>query len=148
MSWNALNVCVCSATRSYLTLCDPMDHKLPGSSVHGIFASKNTGAGCHFLLQGIFPTQESNPHLLHWQADSLPLSHLGSPGVLSANIQTNKNMAPVSAEENCSNVMDAKTQVCLGLHWESRAMNGKFYLQHPFLYEPTNLRQTNIPPTI
>ena len=26
--------------------------------------------GCHFLLQGIFPTQGSNPCLLHWQADS------------------------------------------------------------------------------
>ena len=43
--------------------------------------SKNTGVGCHFLLEGIFPTQESNLHLciiLHWQADSLPLCHLGS----------------------------------------------------------------------
>ena len=42
------------------------------------FPGKNTGMGCHFLLQGIFLTQESNPHLLcllHWQADSLPLSH-------------------------------------------------------------------------
>ena len=35
--------------------------------------------GCHFLLQGIFLTQGWNPHLLHWQADSLPLSQLGSP---------------------------------------------------------------------
>ena len=35
----------------------------------------NTGAGCHFLLQGIFLTQESNPHLLHWHTDSLPLNH-------------------------------------------------------------------------
>ena len=35
--------------------------------------------GCHFLLQGIFPTQGSNPHLLHWLTDSLPLSHQGSP---------------------------------------------------------------------
>ena len=34
---------------------------------------ENTGAGCHFLLQGIFLTQGSNLHLLHWQADSLPL---------------------------------------------------------------------------
>ena len=37
---------------------------------------KNTGVGCHALLQGIFPTQGSNPcllHLLHWQAGSLPL---------------------------------------------------------------------------
>ena len=34
--------------------------------------------GCHALLQGIFPTQESNLNLLHWQGDSLPLSHQGS----------------------------------------------------------------------
>ena len=43
---------------------------------------KNTGVGCHFLLQGIFLTQELNLHLLcllHWRADSLPLSHLGNP---------------------------------------------------------------------
>ena len=38
-------------------------------------------SGCHFLLQGIFPTQELNPHLLHWQVDSLPLSQGGSPSV-------------------------------------------------------------------
>ena len=37
--------------------------------------------GCHFLLQGIFPTQGLNLHLLYWQADSLPLSHLGSPSL-------------------------------------------------------------------
>ena len=44
---------------------------------------KNTGVGCHFLLQGIIRTQGLNPGLLcllHWQADSLPLRHLGSPG--------------------------------------------------------------------
>ena len=38
----------------------------------------NTGVGCHFLPQGIFPTQGSSPCLLHWQADSLLLSHQGS----------------------------------------------------------------------
>ena len=36
---------------------------------------KNTGIDCHFLLQGIFPTQGSNLHLLYWQVDSLPWSH-------------------------------------------------------------------------
>ena len=35
--------------------------------------------GCHFLLQGIFPAQGCSTHLLHWQADSLPPSHQGSP---------------------------------------------------------------------
>ena len=34
--------------------------------------------GCHFLLQVIFLTQGLNLHLLHWQADSLPLSYEGS----------------------------------------------------------------------
>ena len=41
--------------------------------------SKNTGVGCHFLLQGIFLTQGSNLHLQHWHTDSLLLHHLGSP---------------------------------------------------------------------
>ena len=39
-------------------------------------AGKNTGVGCHALLQGIFPMQGLNPHLLHilhWQVGSLPL---------------------------------------------------------------------------
>ena len=44
---------------------------------------KNTGVGSCFLLQGIFPTQGSNPdplHLLHWQAGSLLLAPPGKPG--------------------------------------------------------------------
>ena len=39
---------------------------------------KNTAVACHFLLQGIFLTQGLNQHLLQWQADSLPPSHLVS----------------------------------------------------------------------
>ena len=35
--------------------------------------------GLSFLLQGIFLTQGSNQHLPHWQANSLPWCHLGSP---------------------------------------------------------------------
>ena len=68
-SWgHCVSACMLKAR---LTLCHPVDCNLPGSSVH----SKNTGAGCHFLLLEIFLTQGSNPHLLHllhWQADSLP----------------------------------------------------------------------------
>ena len=44
------------------------------------FPGKNTGVGCHFLLQGPCPTQGSNLCLLHWQADSLPLSPQVRPG--------------------------------------------------------------------
>ena len=51
--------------------CDPLDCSLPGSSVYGIFPGKNTGVGCHSLLQGLFPIQGLNPGLLHWQVGSL-----------------------------------------------------------------------------
>ena len=43
------------------------------------FSSKNTGVGCHVLLQGIFPTQRFCSHLLHLQADSLPSEPPGKP---------------------------------------------------------------------
>ena len=47
-------------------------------------SGKNTGVGCHFLLQGIFLTEGSNLHLLHllhWQADPLLLNHMESPHI-------------------------------------------------------------------
>ena len=56
---------------------------------------KNTGVGCHFLLQGIFWTQGSNLHLLHWQEDSLPLRHQGSQFSL-----TELDSTPVITREN------------------------------------------------
>ena len=43
------------------------------------FPGKNSGVGCHFLLQGNFYIQGLNLCLLQWQADSLPLSHWESP---------------------------------------------------------------------
>ena len=45
----------------------------------GDFPGKNTGVGGHSLFQGIFHIHGSNLCLLHWQADSLPLGHQGSP---------------------------------------------------------------------
>ena len=47
----------------------------------GFFSGKNTGVGCHALLQGIFPTQGSNLCLLYWKWILYPLSHQGSPTV-------------------------------------------------------------------
>ena len=52
-------------TQSCPTLWDSMGYSLPGSSVHGDSPGKNTGVGCHALLQGIFPTQGTNPGLPH-----------------------------------------------------------------------------------
>ena len=64
-----------SVTKWWLTFCDPMECSMPGSSVHGISQAR--------ILEWVaisFPDQGSNSSLLHWQVDSLPLSHQGSPG--------------------------------------------------------------------
>ena len=55
-------------------------------------SGKNTGVGCHALLQGIFLTQGSNPRLLslpHGQEDSLPLAPPGKPNNVSKSKQWN-----------------------------------------------------------
>ena len=63
-------------------LCNPIDYSPPGTSVHGVFWARQWECGViSFLLQGIFLTQGSNLSLfclLHWQADSSSLHHLGS----------------------------------------------------------------------
>ena len=66
--------------KSCPSLYVPMNCSLPGSFLcPSDFQSKTTGVGCHFLLQGVFPTQGSNLHLLHWQVGSLSVTHQGSP---------------------------------------------------------------------
>ena len=82
-------MCVCVCVCARLHACSVVSNSLPP---HGLqparllypwnFPGKNIGAGCHFLFQGISPTQGLNLNLLHplhWHADSLSLSHLGSP---------------------------------------------------------------------
>ena len=52
-------------TQWCLTLCDPVDCSSPGSLCSWDSPGKNTGVGCHFLLQGIFLTQGLNLGLPH-----------------------------------------------------------------------------------
>ena len=61
---------MCLVAQSFLTLRHPMDCSLPG---------KNTGGGCHSLLQGIFTIQGLNPRLPHCGQILYRLSHQGSP---------------------------------------------------------------------
>ena len=72
----ARHCAACVLTHSAVTLCDPVDCSPPGSSVHGIFQARvlewvaisySRGSSQHILYL---------LHLLHWQAGSLPLSHL------------------------------------------------------------------------
>ena len=76
-----IHMCVrTKSVQSCLTLCDPVDCRPRGFSVHGILQAR-IGVDCHFPLQGIFPTQGLNPHLLcllHWQVGSLPLAPPGN----------------------------------------------------------------------
>ena len=56
---------LCLAAQSSPIVCDSTDCSPPGSSIHGDSPGKNTEVGCHFLLQGIFPTQGLSPGLPH-----------------------------------------------------------------------------------
>ena len=55
---NHICVCMRALAQSCLTLCDLMNCSLPGSSVYGNSLGKDTGVGCHALLQRNFPTWE------------------------------------------------------------------------------------------
>ena len=89
--WNSfplllIHLCVvlCLVAQSLSTVCNPMDYTPPGSSIHGDSPDKNTGVGCHALLQGIFPTQGSNPGLLHCRWILYHLIHLWDPAKLES----------------------------------------------------------------
>ena len=63
--------------QAYPILCNPMDYSLPGSSIHGISQARILEWIAISFSKG--SSQGSNIHFLHWQADSLPLCHLGRP---------------------------------------------------------------------
>ena len=75
---------MCLVAQSCLTLCDLMDCSLPGSSVPGDSPGKNTGVGCHALLQdlpnpGDLPIPGIEPRSPALQADSLLSEPPGKP---------------------------------------------------------------------
>ena len=73
---------LCGVAQSCPTVSDPMGFSSPGPSVRGDSPGKSTGVGCHSLLQGIFPTQGSNPVPLHCRQILYHLSQQGSPRIL------------------------------------------------------------------
>ena len=71
---------VYSVAQLCLTLCNPMDCMQPARLLCSWnFPGKNAGMGCHFLLQGYSWPRDWTKAFIHWQADFLLLSHLGSP---------------------------------------------------------------------
>ena len=69
--------------------CDPVDCSPPGPSVHGISQERILEWVASLLLQ------RWNPSLLHWQKDSLPLSHLGSPSTFCTSLYLSFPSCPV-----------------------------------------------------
>ena len=83
-----ISVCYCClVTKPCPTLLQPHGLQPARLLCPWDFSGKNTRVYCHFLLQGIVLTQGSNPCLLHWQADSLPPSHLGRPSKCFSSVQ-------------------------------------------------------------
>ena len=77
-----VSVCVCVCVCVCVHMCSVVSDSFQpfGIEPAGLLCpwdspGKNSGVGCHFLLQGIFPTQGLNPSLLRflpWQASSSP----------------------------------------------------------------------------
>ena len=106
--WNFSFVCVCvgSVAKSCLTLWDPVDCSPPGSSCPWNFPGKNTGLGCHVLLQEIYlPDSGVKPTSPALAGRSLPLSHQGSlnPTILAPWSQASQ---PPDCKEQMSDVQD------------------------------------------
>ena len=123
-------ICVCLVTQSCLTLCNPMDCSPPSFSVHGNSLGKNTGVGCHALLQGIFPIQGSNPCLLCRQI-LYCLSHQRSPcgnmaviKTISISFHTGTN--PLATLSNLKLQTERSIQKACSLDHETRGQDLKW----------------------
>ena len=84
-----------------------LDCSLAGSSRPGDSPGKNTGVGCHALLQGIFPTQGWSPGLPHCRQILYHLSHQGSPLFLRYNncrysCSSNSNITIAGHDMQCN----------------------------------------------
>ena len=108
---SVFGVCgVCSVAQSCLTLCDPLGCSLPDSSVHGI-SRKEYWSGLPFPPPGYLPnpgTQPMSPASPALQADSLPLSHWGSPNQLIDSIQ-----ALSKSWQACCRNLQADSKICM-----------------------------------
>ena len=129
-----LFVHACLVTQSCLGLWNPMDCSLSGSSVHGGTPGKNTGVGCHTLLQGISPTQGSKPGLPHCRQILYQLSHQGSPFVYKSHF-----FSPWHVKTHVTELLVPSACGLWLKHGDLLASTCLGYLQHPTLIGEASL---------
>ena len=83
------------------------------------YPSKNTGVGCHFLPQGIFPTQGSNPLLLPCRRILYCLSRQGSPRSLK--LRWPLARGPRASSQKCVHPEPNPTLTTSSFIWEGAA---------------------------
>ena len=81
---------LCLVAQSCLTLCDPMDCSLPGSSVHGDSPGKNTGSGLPCPLPGDLPNPGIKSRSPALQVDSLPCEPPRKPECVCVHVCKNR----------------------------------------------------------
>ena len=117
---------VCLVAQSYLILWDSMDCN-PRLLSPWDFPGKNTGAGCHFLLQDIFLTQGSNRHLLHGRRS--PLGHLEAPGPVMQHILEVAEL-PTSMLNTSHSFQPPHQSLTECLHFTKALLRKVFTFQH------------------
>ena len=104
-----------------------MDYSPPGFSVCGDSPGKNTEVGCHFFLQGIFPTQGSNPHLLHflhWAGKFFTISATWVYWVRSVSVVGDLRLHVVWVQGRVRRVLSTETECMQMISWPSESSSG------------------------
>ena len=142
--------CACLVTPLCLTLCNPMDCSLPGSSVHGNSPGKNTGwSGLSFPSQGDLPNSGIKPGSPAWQEDSLPAEPQGKPCVpqlinlpsrsnfqFSGPVSSTSSTLRIESDRREEGVKAVESQIEPSHHWQPSEESGA-ELRFPLPSPPT-----------
>ena len=125
---------LCLVAQLCLTLYDPMDCSLPGSSVHGDCPDKNTRVGCDAFLQWIFPTQGSNSGLLYCRRIFYCLSHQRRPRILEWVAYPVPSQEGFPTQESNQGLLHCRRILYQLSYWESHTHTTHILFLHTYLW--------------
>ena len=126
--WGLPPLCVCVSCSVMSDSATPRRFLCPWNSPH-----KNTGVGCHFLLQGTFSTQGLNPDLLHCRQILYSPEPPGKP--LWEDIKCSYN----SINQNHTQAQEGKGQGRCGAEEDNPIKEVQLLPPHPFTEEETEV---------